>query len=333
MWRFNNNAQPSAFAASDFTIIECPAPKLTAAAGTAATTVTLTFDRNIAQDSITNAASQFTFSNGLMATGAQVTGRQVAVTTTDQTAGAAYTVTVANTVTDSRGVGVAASNSTANFTGFRVVAVLRITEVQPNGPSSRDLVELQVLQSGTTDGLVLQQDINSPATLLTFPNVTVAQGDIIVVHINEATAYVGETTAKDQFPKSATPANYDNAWDFKGGTTGITFSNRLLLVKDASGAIQDAAAFARTTGTPPSAFPTNLQALQATGQWLPADCGGALCTYTSTPTAVAVSADWNDIPTTQVTPDTVTIRRVSATDTNTAADWAIGPSSWGVANP
>ncbi|WP_305070698.1 Ig-like domain-containing protein [Myxococcus sp. XM-1-1-1] len=335
VWRFTTNAQPSAFSASDFTITNCPAPKLTAAAGTAATTVTLTFDRNIAQDSITDAASQFTFSNGLMATSAQVTGRQVAVTTTDQTAGAAYTVTVANTVTDSRGVGVAAANNTASFTGYRVVAVLRITEVQPNGPSNRDLVELQVIQGGTTDGLVLQQDINSPTTLLTFPNVTVAQDDIIVVHMSEAAAYVGETTAKNQFPKSTTPANYDTAWDFKGNSANITFSNRLVLVKDASGTIQDAASFVRASGftTPPGAFPANLQALQATGQWLPANCGGANCTYDSTPSAVAVSADWADIPTSQVTPDTVTIRRVSATDTNMAADWAVGPSSWGVANP
>ncbi|WP_426734811.1 Ig-like domain-containing protein [Myxococcus faecalis] len=333
MWRFGATAQPSAFAASDITLTECPAPKLVTAVATSSTAVTLTFDRSIAQDSITDVASQFTFSNGLTASAFQVTGRQVSLTTTAQTAGAAYTVTVADTVRDSRGRGVVAPNNTDEFTGFRVSAVLRITEVQPNGPSGKDLVELQVLQGGTTDGIVLQQDVNSPTILLTFPDVTVAQDDIIVVHIAEAAAYASETTAKDQFPKSGTPANYDTAWDFKGGATGLTFSSRILLVKDAAGTMQDAVSFGRTVGTPPNAFPGNLQAIQAAGQWLPADCGGALCSTTSSPTAIEVSANWTDIPTSQVTPDTVTIRRVSATDTNMAADWAVGPSSWGVANP
>ncbi|AKF84282.1 hypothetical protein MFUL124B02_41575 [Myxococcus fulvus 124B02] len=334
MWRFAATAQPSAFSASDLTIT-CAAPKLLTAAASSLTAVTLTFDRNIAAGSITDVGSQFTFTNGLTATAFQVNGRQVTLTTNEQTSGAAYAVTVANTVKDTTGGSVVAPNNTDEFRGFRSAAVVRITEVQPNMANNMDLIELQVLTAGTTDGLVLQQDANSPVVLLTFPDVTVAQGDIIVVHINEAAAYQSETTAKDQFPKSGTPANYDTAWDFKGGATGITFSSRILLVKDAGGTIQDAVSFARTSGTPPGAFPGNLQAIQAAGQWLPADCGGAPCTLTSTPTALQVSADWTAIPATAntVTPLTDTVRRTNATDTNTAADWAVGPQSWGVANP
>ncbi|NVJ22118.1 hypothetical protein HUW62_12910 [Myxococcus sp. AM011] len=334
LWRFAGAPQPSVFSASDITL-SCPAPKLVTAAASSLTAVTLTFDRNIAQESITDLATQFTFSNGLSATNFQVNGRVVTLTTTAQTPGAAYIVTVADTVKDTRGSSVVAPNNTDEFTGFRTAAVVRITEVQPNMANGMDLVELQVLSSGTTDGLVLQQDVNSALVLLAFPNVNVAQGDLIVVHINEAAAYQGETTAKDQFPKTTVAANYDNAWDFKGGATGITFSSRILLVKDTAGTIQDAVSFARTAGTPPGAFPGNLQAIQAAGQWLPADCGGALCTTSSTPTAAQVSADWTTIPTTaaNVTPATDTIRRVSATDNNTGADWAVGPQSWGAANP
>ncbi|MFY2556847.1 Ig-like domain-containing protein [Corallococcus terminator] len=333
MWRFDAAAQPSASTAADLTL-SCVAPKLLSAAASSLTTVTLTFDRNISDASLTNLASQFTFTEGLTVTAAQVTGKQVVLTTSTQTAGTSYTVTVADTVKDTVGGSVVAPNNTDEFKGFRTAAVVRITEVQPNMANSMDLVELQVLTAGTTDGLVLQQDVNSAVVLLTFPDVNVAQGDLIVVHINEATAYQGETTAKDQFPKTTVAANYDNAWDFKGGATGITFSSRILLVKDAAGTIQDAVSFARNTA-PPAVFPANLQAIQAVGQWLPADCGGAPCTTTSTPTAGQVSADWSAIPSTAaaVTPATDTIRRVSATDNNTAADWAVGTQSWGVANP
>ncbi|WP_408888720.1 Ig-like domain-containing protein [Myxococcus faecalis] len=334
VWRFGTGTQPSAFSASDLTL-SCPKPKLLTAAASSLTAVTLTFDRNIAPSSITDVGTQFTFTNGLTATAFQVNGRQITLTTTEQTAGTAYTITVADTVKDTTGGSVVAPNNMDEFRGYRAAAVVRITEVQPNMANNMDLIELQVLTAGTTDGLVLQQDVNSPVVLLTFPDVTVAQGDIIVVHINEAAAYQSETTAKDQFPKSGTPANYDTAWDFKGGATGITFSSRILLVKDAGGTIQDAVSFARTSGTPPGAFPGNLQAIQAAGQWMPADCTGAPCTLTSTPSALQVSADWTAIPATasSVTPLTDTVRRISATDDNTAANWAVGPQSWGVANP
>ncbi|MFP2896043.1 hypothetical protein ACLEQD_05820 [Corallococcus sp. 4LFB] len=274
--------------------------------------------------------TQFTFSGGLQAQSATVSGKDVLVTTSEQTAGTDYTVSVANSVKDTVG-GAVVSPNTASFKGFRAGAVLRITEVQPSAASSLDLVELQVVTAGTTAGLLLQQDVNSAVTLATLPDVAVAVGDIIVVHLNGTAD--SETTAKDQFPTSTTPANYDTAWDFKGGTTGITFSSRVILVRDAQNAIQDAVPFARNSGTPPAAFPGNLQAIQAAGQWLPADCGGEPCTTGSTPTAAAVSADWTNVPTNNATPASDSVRRVSATDTNMAADWAVGAPSWGVANP
>jgi hypothetical protein len=94
----------------------------------------------------------------------------------------------------------------------------------------------------------------------------------------EAADYASETTSKSQFPKSSTPANYDTAWDFRGGARDITYSNRVILVKDVSGQLQDAVPFKSTSASPPGAFPGQLQAIQAAGQWLPANCGGAPCT-------------------------------------------------------
>jgi hypothetical protein len=174
-----------------------------------------------------------------------------------------------------------------------------------------------------------------PATLLaTLPDATVAAGDVIVIHLNMP-GQASETTAKDQFPQSSVAAFYDTAWDFVGGTTGITYSNRIMVIRDVVGDIQDAAPFVRTDGTttPPSGYPAQLQSLQAAGAWLPVDCGGVPCTYSTTPPAQDVSANWTGVPTSNATKTSDTVRRVSATDTNTKDDWAVGAHSWGVANP
>lgn len=96
-----------------------------------------------------------------------------------------------------------------------------------------------------------------------------------------------------------------------------------------NGGYQDAVPFART-GVANAGFPADLQVLQSGGQWLPADCGGAPCSTTSTPTAAEVSVDWITVgnPAT----GNIVARKVGA-DTNTAADFSVGPASFGVANP
>ncbi|WNZ66132.1 Ig-like domain-containing protein [Myxococcus sp. MxC21-1] len=336
IWRFDTNAQPSAFTASELTLSNCAAPAFESAAATSLTELVLSFSRNISAASITNAQEQFTLTEGLTVSSARVEGKQVFLTTSEQTPGTNYSVTVANTVTDLAGGVVAAEGNTQAFRGFRTAAVLRISEVQPNMADARDLVELEVITGGTTAGIILQQDVNSPVVeLAKFKDVTVAAGDIIVVHLNPAAGFIAETQAKDEVPQSTASTHYDTAWDFQGeGANAITFSSRILLVKDVAGNIQDAVPFARTTGTPPAAFIGNIQAVQAAGHWLPADCSGAPCTTTSTPTAAAVAADWTAIPASagSVTPTTNTIRRISATDTNTKEDWAVGAPSWGLPN-
>jgi hypothetical protein len=255
--------------------------------------VLLTFDRRIDPATVVTPGDQFTFSGGLTATAAQVTGRQITVTTSDQTPGTNYTVTVANTVKDLSGTSVSATANTATFRGFREPAVLRITEIQPNMPNNGDLVELVAVSGGTVDGFVLQQDftVSTPVvTLATFPNATVATGDVIVVHIAPPGGYTGETTAKDQFPQSGTTINYDTAWDFAGGTTGITFSSRVLVVRNQRTAVECCATSSRRlrrwrcrpTGRPclplrrPSpriatrsaGSPTTITTTRVTGQWV-----------------------------------------------------------------
>ncbi|GEL70316.1 Ig-like domain-containing protein [Myxococcus virescens] len=340
IWRFDAAAQPSAFTASELTLSGCAAPTFKSASATSLTELVLSFSRSISAASITNAPEQFTLTEGLTISEFRVEGQRVILTTSEQTPGTTYSVTVANTVTDVAGGSVASEASTQTFRGYRTPAVLQLTEVQPNATgsgSAKDLVELQVLTAGTTAGLILVQDsvTANPGTLASFPDVDVAVGDIIVVHLNpvdtQENPFRAETLTKDEAPRSANPTHYDTAWDFRGiGTNAITYSSRIILVQDAAGTIQDAVPF-RTTGTPPGAFPGHLQAIQAAGQWLPADCEGAPCTNTSTPSAGDVSASWAGIPN-NADPTSNSVRRLSATDTNTKEDWAVGAPSWGLPN-
>jgi len=142
-------------------------------------------------------------------------------------------------------------------------------------------------------------------------------------------APASETTSKTQYPQATYAANYNTAWDFLGGTTDIGFSSRVLRIKDAVGTTQDGVSFARTGVTPPTSFPTDLQSLQAEGQWLPVNCGGAPCTATSTPTAAQVSAPWDGSGTAR----TGNTTQRGSVDTHTASDWAVGANSLGSYTP
>lgn len=332
LWRFAENAQVSAWTAADLAHVSCAAPRLVSASSITSTSVLLRFDRRLEPLSIPN-GSMFTFSNGLTATAVALNGREVTLTTTSQLPGVAYTVTVAGTVRDTLDAVLASDARTATFRGYGGVARLMITEVHPNLASSTDLVELVAVEGGSVNGFVLEQ-FDSPALLLaTLPDVLVTAGDVIVVHLSPAAlsggAPASETTSKSEYPRAMYAPNYDTAWDFLGRAAGITNSNRVIRVRDAGGETQDAVPFVVTGGSPPGAFPGQLQAIQAEGLWLPSSCGGVLCTYTSFPTAQEVSALWTGVGSNA----SLSVRRISRTDTNAKGDWAVGASDWGVFAP
>nr|QKW93813.1 hypothetical protein [Vitiosangium cumulatum] len=341
LWRFvsgttTTQAQPSAWSTQDLTVLSCPAPRVVSALATSPTSLVVTFDRRIDPASVLANGSQFTFTGGLSASSATVVDREVRLTTAFQSGGLSYQVTAATSLKDTYGAALDSTATTATFRGYVEPARLMITEVNPNigGTSNaRDLVELVAVQGGSVSSFKL---ILGASTLLaTFPDTVVATGDIIVVHLRPDAATNGdapasETSGKNQYPASAHSANYDTAWDFHGtSTTDIGYSRRVLRVRDSLGVTQDGAPFARTGGTPPADFTPVLQALQDEGQWLPANCGGIPCSDTTSPTAVDVSADWTGL----MTDKSTSVRRLSATDTNTRDDWAVGASSFGLPNP
>src|ERR1041385_6097815 len=200
-----------------------------------------------------------------------------------------------------------------------------LNEINPNISSSHDLIELVAVTGGSVNGFTIQQGISSAVTLAALPQVNVSAGDIIVVHLVPATATgaapASETISKNEYAHAAYSANYDNAWDFHGGTTGLTYSNRVLLVKDSAGTIQDAVPFTNNGGSP-AAFPGDVTTIQGQNFWHPSDCGGSPCSYSSAPTVESIAVNWQGSST---TPNGNTAQRISGTDTDSNVDWTSAP--------
>jgi hypothetical protein len=295
---------------------------------TSPTQVAVTFDRVMAASSLQAARFSIPGLNVDAAALNVANSRQVLLGTDAQTGGTAYTVTVSNAVddavTDTLDKAVAEAAKTADFTGYVPLAGLLLNEINPN-LSALDLIELKVLTAGTLNGIVLKQNpmpsSGGAATFITLPNVLVAQGDLVVVHLG-ATSLVNET-AKDGCND---PVCYATAWDFFAATK-ITYGYRLLAAVAPDGTLLDAVPF--YTQTTQGDFPANVQYAQGLGHWLPADCGGAPCTFLSDPTVQSVSFDWTGIATTV---GGNSAQRKTTGDTNTAADWFVGASSFGLAN-
>ncbi len=350
LWRYFTAAQPSAWEEKDLQVLSCPAPRPLNVVPTSGTSLTVRFNRRIRPESVASSGDQFTFDNGLVATSATVVDNEVRLTTSAQEEGRDYTLTVAGTVQDIMGTGVDATARSRSFVGFEKPALLRINEVAPNRISSdgttlqRDVVELYVVAPGSTANMTLTTDNFLVAVL---PRVQVTAGDIIVVHLNPDAATnrdapASETLGKSEYPKVTHNANYDTAWDFHGLANGFIAytnlnggspANAVLRMKDPAGNTQDAVAFAQPSTSPTAGFPALLQAIQAEGLWLPADCLGALCTYSSYPTATEVSASWSGLFPSTSNRSANTVYRIGNADTDGGSDWVTGTASLGLANP
>jgi hypothetical protein len=302
-----------------------PTIQVLSARSLSSTEVEVTFDQLVDSTSVAADGSQFSFSAGLTASAASATGSLVRVTTSAQTPGATYTVTVAATVRGGNGSPVSAPGNSAQFTAPLPSARLVINEINPNIPESHDLIELLVTEAGTTKQLAVMEEgkTDAPLTFATFPDVAVQVGDIVVLHLNP-TGDEPHASERESKNESTAPGAFPNAWDFVGGSAGVTFSHRVIKVVAPDGTVQDAVAFAKTTltDTPPGGFVQAVANAQGDGQWLPADCSGEACTYESSPSVLDVSADWSAVGNTRSS----SMSRVPGQDTNSAADWVLKES-------
>ncbi|WP_426753939.1 Ig-like domain-containing protein [Myxococcus sp. Y35] len=358
MWRYDDAANTpnpqtpyypmplvTAFSLSDFSV-DCSETAVTLKVQTVVplspTQLRVTFEPGIDPSTITDVATQFTFGDsGLAASAYTLDEKTLVLTTTAQEPGTQYTLTVDPSVKSYTGVSV---SGTATFKGYRVPALLVINEVNPNittgvsATNNRDLIELKAVTGGAIEGITLTEEASSVSRLATLPDVTVAAGDLIVIHFrpNSAELAAGnDMLAKDE---KTYETFYPGAWDVVTGTSSHpTFNDRLLRIANPQGETQDVVAFSHKsmTTTRPAAYPVVLQAAQAEGHWSPVDCRGetatpVACTYDSAPlTALDVSVDWG-----VVDANTKSVFRYSGADTHSVADWAAAEtSSFGEENP
>lgn len=165
LWRLNAQAQVSAWAQADVTVVSCPAPRVLSASGSQLVKVHIAFDRVLDATSVLADGSQFTITSGILTvTGAQVSGpAQVTLTTSTQSAGT-YTVTVAANVRDQYGAGVNPAFNSATFAG-------------PAMCSPSQVVISQVYGGGGNAGATFRNDFvelhNKGVTTVTLANFSV----------------------------------------------------------------------------------------------------------------------------------------------------------------
>jgi hypothetical protein len=336
MGRFDARAQLAVFDASDVTLSGCAAPVVTAAAALSATSVRVTFSRHILAGSVMANGSQFTFDNGITATAAAVSGRTVTVTTTAQAIGTDYTVTVASTVTDLQGSGVA-TPSTGTFPGFVTPAVVRINEVNANIASGCDLIELRVVSSGSMTGFKIQERNGGSGELaFTFPTFVVQTNDFVVVHLNSGSATCNpggatqETATTTDQSAAMYAGNFDTAYDFWNADTGLTNTDNVFTLFDAANTMIDAVLISNDpmgAANVAGASETAAAAVGAANQWDP-----ALATYID---GVFRMHAVDDLDATDTTAGGNSCQRLDNTDDNNKADWTTGAgaaSTWGALN-
>lgn len=272
LWRLDDIAYVSAWRLEELVDVTCPAPRLVQAEAISETQLRLDFSRGIDSASITDAAAQFTFDNGLTVSDFEVQGRSVILTTSEQTEGQPYTVTVADTVLDVFESGVDAAASSDTFVGFQILAGIRINEVKANIEPGCDLIEFRVLSDGSLENVTLY-DLNRP--VLTFSSFEVTKDNLIIVHFNKnsATCNPGgsddERQATDDQPRATFAANFDTAYDWYTTDTGMGTTTNVLLLEDGAGNIIDGVLLTNgdTSQNPTNAAETQAGLLADAGEW------------------------------------------------------------------
>ena len=334
MWRFHAVAQISGWTRADLTVASCPAPRVVQAAAQRPTRVAINVDRLLEPSSVLANGSQLSFSGGLRATGASVLGSTLIVTTTQQTAGLTYSVSVASSVTDKRGQSISAAFNSASFVGVATTAIVQINELNANVTAGCDLVELRVVQGGSLDGWQL---LHRQSTLVSFSGLTVSTNDYIVVHAGGGSAICNpggassESGRLDQ-PAALYPGNFDSALDFHSTGGGITRTDNVITLYDENGNIADALLVADDpTGTTSRDTESAAVGVATAGEWT--TIGGTV------PLGGFVDDDFcahavTDLDATGLDASGTSIQRSNNTDSNNRLGWTdANLATWGANNP
>lgn len=257
LWRFGSVVQPSAWVEADLDLKVCPAPQVLSATATGCNTVEIAFDRRLEPSSVLPGGSQFSFDNGLVATAATAIDRLATVSTTENSTGVSYEVTVAASVLDRLGEGVDSLANQASFDGQCDLpqAVVLINEVKCHGSSGpEDYIELHVVGGVLMGSWTIEEWAtgSTPAVEWTFdPGFVVTTGDLIVMHYDAANqgAFSQEDDAGSTLDESEGTDAVDTAWDVYSSLTSCSSTDNFLLLRDDSGVVVDSVAYTNGDGT------------------------------------------------------------------------------------
>lgn len=217
--------------------------------------------------------------------------------------------------------------------------LLVINELNANIASACDLIELRVLRGGNLSGMRLLERTSD--TLVTFPSMTVATNDLIVVHVNggsstcNPSSATNETTAVNQFATAQHSRNYDTAYDLYSTDTGLTSTDNVFTLYAADGSIMDAVFVSDdAAGSAAAATETQADVVATANQWR--TVAGTI------PTGGFVDDSFNanavlDLDATGTAASGTSIQRLDNLDDNNLSDWNQGTdlvraSTWGALN-
>lgn len=335
LWASNAYAKPTLWKWEQMDSVACAAPRVVFAQALSEGQVEVRFDRRLDANSVDASGGQFSI-QGLTVTGAVIQGpSEVRLQTSAQVARGQYEVTVSDSLKDRLGARVQVPFNTSRFRGYATPARLRISEVDPSRESGAEgRVELEVIQAGPMMNITLSAGaIAEP--LATLPDVDVAVGDIIVVHLSEVRPSGNglprsEVTGKDELPSRLYPLAHDAAWDVRGSTSfRLPQGDRVLRVRDPFGNLQDGLALIHPSYRV-SSFVGELNALQDEQGWKPALCGGARCSYATSPTVDDISVNMR--PLFDSGAGSQSLSRIRVEDSDGMLDWAVRNKSVGLPN-
>lgn len=338
LWRMDDEAQPMAEDEDDIVLIDCPRPRLLEAIAISPTEVRLRFDRTLDPSSEADLELE-AFDRELEVVTATLDGTDVLVTTSEQVPGLPYTVEAGPSLRDRQGQSVDPTHDTAVLVGFGEAPALELREIntyiilQPNHTRC-ELLELGVTRGGNIAGYEVQVNERLQVRFGAPGLELVETGDVIVVHLNPSGINCRGVDAEgDRIPGAFDEVNapdevasstfYPGAFDVwaRSVLAGLSTQSSTTVIHDARGAIIDAAAFWREDTTVLSSAVEALEAVRQAGEWT--DPGHPYDEESYGENAVVGIDLANSLPTSP------SLRRVGPTDTNSAADWELGPQSFG----
>jgi hypothetical protein len=337
VWRFNNSVQPSAWSTNGITVDNCPSVGIVSAVATSATQVVVTLGRNVDAASLTNATTQWTLNNGASVSAATADGNVVTLTTSSLVANQNYTLTIASSVLDVRGL--AFTPNTIQFMGPGATAVLSINEFNANISNGCDQIELRVLEGGSLTNYSFSTSRGNFSDIV-FPAMNVNTNELIVIHTNadNSTCVDGTTSLNTLSVENSLNAfnystSYANAYDIYVIGDGLTATNQVLSLSY-NAVVVDAVAAINTdicTGVSINAGTLNdANTASAANQWVKSDGNG--------PTGGAWTAEEFcgnavfDLDGTGTDAVGNSLQRSSNTDNQNKTSWTSAAASFGAPN-